>query len=142
MFLSLFALFLVMIATGASFHITVVLLPLVLIYLLVFCIGIGLLLSVGVVYFRDIEHLYGVFLTAFNYLTPIFYPFSMLPDWLKNLMVFNPLYNYIEMFRNIMLYGKWPTLTEHLICLAFSLGALFIGAEVFKHHQKNFILHI
>lgn len=131
-----------MIATGSTFHVTIVMLPLVLLYLLVFTLGIGLFLSAGVVYFRDIEHFYSVFLTAFTYLTPIFYPVSLLPDWLKNLMIYNPMYDYITMFRNIMIYGTWPVLTDHLICIAFSIGSLIFGIIFFKRHQRNFILHI
>lgn len=142
MLFSLVALVIVMLVTGASFHVTIVLFPLVLIYLLVFCVGVGLMLSVAVVYFRDTQYLYSVFLTALNYLTPIFYPASMLPGWLKPLMIFNPLYDYVGMFRNIMIYGQWPTFGEHAICIAFASCFLLIGIEFFKKHQKNFILHI
>lgn len=142
MLFSLVALVIVMAVTRAEYHITAILLPVVLLYILVFSIGMSLILSVMVVFFRDIQYLYGVFLTALNYLTPIFYPASMLPLWLKELMVFNPMYNFIEMFRKIMLYGQWPTLTEHLICIIFAIGGLVLGVYVFKRNQKDFILYI
>lgn len=142
MLFSLVALVIVMALTRAEYHITAILLPIVLLYILVFSIGMSLILSVMVVFFRDVQYLYGVFLTALNYLTPIFYPASMLPSWLKELMVLNPMYNFIEMFRKIMLYGQWPTLTEHLICIAFAIGGLVLGVYVFKRNQKDFILYI
>lgn len=142
MLFSLIALVIVMAVTRAEYHITAILLPIMLLYILVFSIGMSLILSVMVVFFRDIQYLYGVFLTALNYLTPIFYPASMLPPWLKKLMVFNPMYNFIEMFRKIMLYGQWPTLTEHLICIAFAISGLILGVYVFKKNQKDFILYI
>lgn len=142
MFFSLAALVIVMAVTGAEYHITAILLPIPLIYILIFSIGMSLLLSAMVVFFRDIQYLYGVLLTALNYLTPIFYPVSLLPQWLQELMVLNPLYNFIEVFRKIMLYGQWPTFEEHLICLAFSFGALILGAYVFNKKQKDFILYI
>ncbi len=142
MLFSLVALVIVMAVTRAEYHITAILLPVVLFYILVFSIGMSLMLSVMVVFFRDIQYLYGVFLTALNYLTPIFYPASMLPPWLKELMVLNPMYNFIEMFRKIMLYGQWPTLTEHLICMSFAFGGLVLGVYVFKKNQKDFILYI
>lgn len=88
--------------------------------------------------FRDIQYLYSVFLTAFNYLTPIFYPESLLPEWLRELLVFNPLYNYIKFFRKIAVYGQWPTMTEHLVCIAFTFGMLMIGLYVFKRKQERF----
>lgn len=95
-----------------------------------------------VVFFRDVQYLYSIFLTAFNYLTPIFYPESLLPEWLRELLVFNPLYNYIKFFRKITVYGQWPTMTEHLICLAFTFCMLVIGLYVFKRKQNDFILYI
>lgn len=142
MIFSLLALFIVMVATNTTWHITIVLLPIVLLYVLIFTIGISLILSVLVVYFRDVQYLYGVFLTALNYLTPIFYPVSVLPEWLKNIMVFNPMYNFIEMFRKIILYGVWPTALEHLICIGFAIGALALGVWIFNNNQRNFILYI
>lgn len=142
MLFSLAALFIVMLVTGTKCNFTAILLPVVLLYILMFSIGMSLLLSVLVVFFRDVQYLYGVFLTALNYLTPIFYPACMLPEWLKTLMVLNPMYNFIEMFRKIMLYGQWPTLAEHCICLIFAVGSLLLGAFVFRNSQKDFILYI
>lgn len=142
MIFSLLALLIVMIVTDSEFHITIIILPLVLMYVFIFSIGISLILSTIIVFFRDTQYLYGVLLTALNYLTPIFYPVNILPDWLKEIMVFNPMYNFIEMFRNIMIYGKWPELTEHCICILFAVGALMLGIYVFKKKQNNFILYI
>ena len=142
MLFSLIALFLVMVATGTNFAITIIMLPVVLTYVLIFCVGMGLILSVLVVFFRDIQHLYGVFLTAFNYLTPIFYPASLLPDWLRELLPFNPMFDFINMFRQVAVYGQWPSLLEHSICAAYAFGTLMIGIYIFKKNQNDFILYI
>lgn len=142
MLFSLVALFIVMIITDASFHITLILLPIVFIYMLLFSLGVSLILAVSVVYFRDIKHLYSVFLSALNFLTPIFYPTSILPDWLKPWMIFNPLYDYIELFRDILLYGEWPSWEENLLCFICSIGFFIVGMLIFEKHQKNFILYI
>ena len=142
MLFSLIALFLVMVATGTNFAITIIMLPVVLTYVLIFCVGMGLILSVLVVFFRDIQHLYGVFLTAFNYLTPIFYPASLLPDWLRELLPFNPMFDFINMFRQVAVYGQWPSLLEHCICAAYAFGTLMLGVYIFKKNQNDFILYI
>lgn len=139
---SLIALCVVMVATGEVFNLTIVMLPIVLFYLLMFTIGISLVLSVMVVFFRDTQYLYGIFLTALNYLTPIFYPFSILPEEIKEYMAFNPMYIFIEFFRKIMMYGQWPSLEEHIVCLFVSIASLAIGVLVFKKHQDDFILYI
>lgn len=142
MMFSMLALIVVMIATGVQFHKTLFLVPLALTYVLIFCIGIGLMLSSAVVFFRDIQHLYGVLLTAFNYLTPIFYPVSLLPDWLQKLIIANPLYSFVTFFRKTAIYGEWPAGQEYILCTLFSFGALILGMYVFKKHQDNFILYI
>lgn len=142
MLFSIIALFLVMLITDVEFHITLLLMPFAFLSVLVFCIGIGLILSVLVVFFRDFQHLYGVLLTGLGYLTPIFYPISILPEWLRDFMVLNPLYSFINFFRKIAIYGQWPSAEEYVICMFFSVGSLIIGLYIFKKYQNDFILYI
>jgi ABC-type polysaccharide/polyol phosphate export permease len=139
---SLMALLIVMLATGTPFHWTIVLIPVALLYTLVFSIGIGILLSALLVFFRDLNYLWGVFLTALNYLTPIFYPADILPEFARKIIILNPLFDYINFFRKIVLYGQWPTIQEHAVCLGFALVAIMLGGWVFKNKQKDFILYI
>ena len=142
MMFSMLALVIVMIVTGCSFHMTAVLLPELFISLLVFSVGMSLILSVMIVFFRDMEHFYGVFLTALCYLTPIFYPMSLLPEWVRELLVYNPLCSYLEFFRKIIIYGVWPSSDEHLMCAGFALAALLLGLYIFRKKQDKFILYI
>ena len=60
-------------------------------------------LSAVVVEFRDIMHFYSVFITALMYLTPVIYPMSILPQWMKYVVLANPITNYLIMFRDTML---------------------------------------
>jgi ABC-type polysaccharide/polyol phosphate export permease len=139
---SLVALVIVMIATQTTFHLTFIMAPIVLIYVLFFSIGIAVFLSALSVQFRDLTYLWGVCLTALNYLLPIFYPVEILPEWMQSLMIYNPMYDYIQMFREVILYGQWPTIEEHCICIGCSLVAILIGSWVFRCKQQNFILYI
>jgi ABC-2 type transport system permease protein len=139
---SLVALVPVLIATRATITPVMLLLPIPLLYILMVSLGVGLILSVLAVYFRDIVHLYGVFLTALMYCTPIFYPISMLPDTAINMIRANPLYHIIKMFRKMVLYGEVPTLREHLTCLAFAVILLGIGLLIFKKKQDNFVMYM
>lgn len=139
-FFSLLALIIVMVATKVPFTPVLSLVPLPLIYILGFSVGIGLLLSTLAVFFRDIRHLYGVLLVAWMYLTPIFYPMSMVPDMVKSIIYLNPLYYFIELFREIVLYGQLPSIQLHLICISMMLISLVLGLTVFKKYQDRFIL--
>lgn len=111
-------------------------------YVLVFSLGIGLMLSAFSVFFRDIVHLYSVLLLAWQYLTPIMYPYEALPDTMKRVMLLNPMYYYINYFREVVMYGNVPSLRINLICIAIALSALVLGIFVFKKKQDRFILFI
>jgi len=136
---SLLAMILVLIFTKVKLTWILCLIPLPLIYFLIFTIGVGLILSTYAVFFRDLIHLYGVVLLALNYLTPIFYPENIIPIKYQFLLKVNPLYYFIKLFRDVVLYGKLPSLQLNMICLAISLLALFIGTIVFYRKQDHFI---
>ena len=139
---SLVAILIVMVLTRAPFSWTILLFPIPLIFLLLFAMGVGMVLSALSVYFRDITHLYGVLTLAWMYLTPIFYPVSALPPKISALVQANPLCSYITFFRGIVLYGAVPELAVWLRCVGASLFALALGLAVFRKLQRNFILYI
>lgn len=140
--LSLCALFMVMLVTGVEFHATLLLLPVSMLYILVFSIGMGLIMSAAVVFFRDLKYLYTVFLTALNYITPIFYPVNIVPAEYEALVMYNPLYFFVTFFRQVTIYGQWPGIREHLWCLGYALSAAALGIYCFKRYQNKFILYI
>lgn len=118
------------------------LLPLLLLYVALFSMGLGLLLSALAVFFRDIIHLWSVVITAWTYATPLFYPVNILPDWMLQFEAFNPMYHYVTYFRDIALWGNTPGLMENLICLAMAIATLAVGLVVFKRTQNKFILYV
>lgn len=120
----------------------VLLTPMVVLYTAVFTWGLSLLLSALAVYFRDVIHLWSVLVTLWTYLTPIFYPVSILPDWMVTVISFNPMYHYVTYLRNVIIYGVCPSLLENLICIGFAVATLAIGLLVFKKLEKKFVLFI
>ncbi len=139
---SLIAMFLVMVILRVPFLPTLLLLPIPIAYAFLFSLGLGLLLSAVTVYFRDIAYFYSVFLIAWNYFTPVFYPIEILPDFAKKLMLLNPLYHYIDYMRNLILQGTFPSMKENLVCLSMGIAMLLVGTYVFYKKQDNFILYI
>lgn len=142
LFASYSALIIVMLAMRAEMHWTILLSWIPLILLTIFSLGIGLLLSAVTVKFRDIMHLYSVFITALMYLTPVIYPMSILPSWLEKIVLLNPITNYLIMFRNCMLNNTCLSLQAVGIGLIEGLLALIIGLYVFYRSQDEFILNI
>jgi len=132
----------------------IVMVPLVLIYVTIFAIGLALVLGALAVFFRDVAHLWGVVTLAWMYLTPIFYPYPMptFPAIVKLVMPFNPMYHFITYFRDIVMFGVTPfdgaapyvtpTLRDNGICLGAALIMLAIGLLVFRRSEKRFILYV
>lgn len=139
---SLIAMFVVMVVLDVEFKITLLLLPIPIFYTFLFATGLGLFLAAATVFFRDIAHFYGVFIMAWTYLTPIFYPVSILPDSVLRLMQLNPMYHYVSYVRELVLYGTFPGMRENLICFLFGIGMFIVGIAVFARKQDKFILYI
>lgn len=121
------------------------LLPVCLILLMFFCMGVGLLLSAATVFFRDVMHLWSVVLTAWTYFTPIFWTTDYIlkmPHILRVLMYANPMYNYLQFMRDIFLFQTCPTPLEFGLCVAWAVIAMAIGYTVFHKNEHMFILYI
>lgn len=140
--LSLIAVALVMLYSGIPLSLNIVFIVPFLVYFLLFNIGLALLLSTLAVFFRDVIHLWSVVLTAWTYLTPIFYTMDILPAALQSFMKFNPMYQYIDYIRCIVLHQAAPSLTANAICLAMALVSLALGYLVFRKNEHKFILYI
>jgi ABC-2 type transport system permease protein len=142
MIFSLIAVAIVYLILKIELQPTILLFFIPMLYAAVFAFGLSLILSALNVFFRDIEHLWAVWASAWFYLTPILYTLDLLPDFLQVILKFNPMLYYVGYARDVMMYGTLPGLQENLICAGFSCLFLLIGLLVFKKAQDKFILHI
>ena len=116
--------------------------------LMVFCIGIGMLIGALAVFFRDMLHLWSVLLTAWTYLTPIFWSLKLLtdnpevPSFVISVVKINPMFNYLEVMRSAIVYQSTPSRMCLLLCAVWAVVALIAGILVFKKTEHKFILYI
>ena len=113
--ISLIAVIIVMLFFQIAPTASLLALPLLLVFMLLFSAGLGLLLSALAVFFRDVCHLWGVVITAWTYATPLFYPLGILPEWMQSAELFNPMLHYVTYFRSIVMSGTIPDVGENLI---------------------------
>lgn len=139
---SLVAILIVMLVTRVPFTWNMLLIPIPLALLLMFCMGVGMVLAAMAVYFRDVLHLYGVVIMAWMYLTPVFYPVSALPEKAAFFFQFNPMYHYVTFFREVILYGSFPELSIWIGSFGFSALVFTVGLLIFRKLQRNFILYV
>jgi len=140
--LSLIPLLAVMLLTKTPFRPAILLLPFGLICLIAFCIGVGLILSTMMVFFRDTQFLWGVVSMLWMYATPIFYPESIIPARYMTLYKCNPLYHVIRFVRSILIDGVSPEPKAYALCLIACFVPLLFGAVIFKKNQDKFILNL
>lgn len=118
--------------------ITVLLFPLLhLIYFwLVF--GVGLILSSLYVYFRDLNQIWEVLLNILFFACPIIYPLSTVPDYLMPYYMLNPLTRFIIAYKDVMVAGTLPSLSNIIFVIVVGAAVYFIGSLVFNKLQRRF----
>lgn len=140
--LSLIPLFLVMLFTGTKFHLSMILLIYDLICFIGFVIGMVLILSTLMVFFRDVQFLWSVLSMVWMYLTPIFYPASIIPEKFLTIYKMNPMYQYITFARIVIIDGISPAPSTYLWCLLCTIVSLAFGIVIFRKQKEKFILYI
>lgn len=137
------ALILVMLATGAKFSIYNLLFPFILLQLFIFCLGLGLFLAQANVFFKDVQYIYNAVIIAWMYLTPIFYPIESLPETVRYAIThYNPMYYYVNQFRDIFYYGTLPQAGYVIAGCVAAMIMLIFGTCMFLKNQDRFILYI
>jgi ABC-type polysaccharide/polyol phosphate export permease len=113
--------------------------------LALFAGGIGMLLAVINVHFRDTEHFVAIALRLGQYLTPIVYPITLVQalaakrgNWILDLFELNPMAHFTEVFRNLLYDNRWPTVSDSLWCLCCAIGVFVIGSIVFIRNERSF----
>ncbi|MFO6298793.1 ABC transporter permease [Rahnella selenatireducens] len=119
-------------------HITVLLLPLVILPVFIFVTGIGWLLSSLGVYLRDVGQMITIIVTALMFLSPIFYPITAIPEKYRPLLNLNPLAPAISQFRDIMYFGIVPSILNYITYLLGCIVFSWFGYYVFQKTRKGF----
>ena len=101
-------------------------------------LGLSFFLSATNVFFRDVENALGVFLTIWMYLTPVLYPFELIPANLKILFFLNPMTGIVDAYRSTIIYGRFPDWPEFIYSFVFSTVLLISGWIYFKRRSKYF----
>lgn len=108
-----------------------------------FVFGVALLLSVGSVYFRDLEHLMGILLQLWFYVTPIIYPASLAADALNDrpllrwLYEANPMARFVAIYRDLLYNLRGPELVDVAAVLAATAVSLLVGILAFRRLEPR-----
>lgn len=140
--LSLVVLFAIMIITGAPIHRGLMFLPVSLLIVGVFTFGVSLALNAVSIFFGDVREMVQAGMPALMYLTPIIYPITIIPEHFRFLVKLNPLAYIVEIVRDPIYYGIFPSEKTFTLSLAVSLAALVFGWMLFRHLAPRFHAHL
>jgi lipopolysaccharide transport system permease protein len=139
-FAIVFGLFLVFLVVSGNFPgwVVIAMLPLLALQITL-ALGLGMVLGVLNVFFRDVGQLFGIFLQFWFWLTPIVYPINILPERIKALISLNPMTNIITAYQGILVNHQWPqwvslwpsSLLACLLCLS--------GLHLFKKNVGEMV---
>lgn len=119
-------------------HATVLLLPFVLLPLLFLVVGMSWALSALGVYLRDLAQLVTVISTVLMFLSPIFYPIEALPEQYRVVLNVNPLTPIIAQVRDVLYWGKLPSLSYYSLTLLASMVVAWGGFVLFQKTRQGF----
>jgi ABC-type polysaccharide/polyol phosphate export permease len=123
-------------------------LPLTLVFMVLlalFSLGVGMLLAIANVHFRDTQHFVTIALQLWLYLTPIIYPVTLVEnaaassghDWILTVYRLNPIERFVSVFRALLYDNRWPDLSDALWCVGWALVVALLGYLVFSRQEKR-----
>ncbi len=141
--LTIVPMLIVMLVLGLQIRWSIFYIVVPILFLALFSLGFGLILSTLAVYFPDVAEMYQIVLTAWMYLTPIIYPEEILPGNIHFIIsTFNPMYSLVKLFRIPIYYGRLPNLGEFLFPALLSIVVFFIGWLFFTYRSDEFAYRI
>ena len=139
MLLSFIVVFVVLIISGKGINpLAVLFLPFIMIVEYFLVLGMTLLFSAITVFVRDLSNILAIIVMAWQWATPVMYPADIIPDNLKGIMAFNPMYAIIVAYRQILYYKEIPDINTLISAIIMGAVLLVVGEFVFSRRSKNF----
>ena len=113
-------------------------LPIVMVVEYILALGITLLFSGVSVYFRDLMHIMGILIIAWQFMTPVMYSLDMVPKKVLWVFRFNPMSSVITAYRDILYYKQPPKMQTLAEAVIIGCVLLIVGAFSFRRLQRHF----
>lgn len=132
----------VILLTRVEIHLSIILLIFDVMCLFGFVLGMVFLFATSMTFFQDTQFLWSVISLLWMYLTPVFYPETIIPSVIRPIYRLNPMYQYISFARTCIIFGQAPAPEAYLGCFLSSLAVLSLGVSVFRKYQDQFVLYL
>lgn len=111
-------------------------------FLILFNVGMGMILSALFVFFRDMKYLYSIFTQLLMYLSAIFYTVDRFPSHVQPLFMLNPLFCFIDYFRQIVIYSTIPSFSLHALIAIYTALVFGNGCFMYKKYNTKFLYYV
>jgi lipopolysaccharide transport system permease protein len=105
----------------------------------VFAVGLGIIIGVLNVFFRDVGQLFGIVLQFWFWFTPIVYPVSILPEWARALIALNPMAAVIDAYHSIFVGAQWPHWPSLGLPLLCSMILCLLGFRLMRRRADEMV---
>ncbi|WP_230467986.1 ABC transporter permease [Biostraticola tofi] len=136
--ISLVVLFLAIIIFKHSVHLTVLLLPVIMLPLMLAILGASWFLASLGVFVRDVAQTIGILISILMFMSPVFYPVNVLPIAFQKIIMLNPLAYMIEEARKVVFFGVLPNWEMLIINLVVGAVICISGYAFFQNTRKGF----
>jgi len=103
----------------------------------IFAYSVGFFIGIFVVFIKDLKEIVGIAIQFWFWFTPIVYVYDILPDFVKESMVYNPAFSFIHAYHSIFIYKQSPNLEPILYLFLLSLAILFFAGIIFKKLERD-----
>lgn len=104
-----------------------------------FSVGLGIILGVLNVFFRDVGQFMGILLQFWFWFTPIVYPLTVLPESVQPLIDANPMAPLIAAYQGVFVYGQWPDWSTLLMPLLIAIALCVFAMRLFRKRSGEMV---
>jgi lipopolysaccharide transport system permease protein len=123
---------------GGQISFSIFLFPIIhLLYALMIC-GVSFAVAALFVRYRDLQHIWDVFLTALFFLCPIIYPISRVPGSYMDIYLLNPITRVLILYRNLLWDGTFPAVGDIIFVVLSAVIIFFLGYLIFWKLEPRF----
>ncbi len=140
--LALVPLLLILVVTGHPLHLTLLFLPVAILLAAVFTLGAGLVLSPLAAFFHDIVEMVTVVMMLLLYMTPVFYPVSIVPERFAWIIRWNPVRVVLDLFREPIYSGRLPSAAHLAVATVLAAVSLAVGIAAFRRSSDRIVFYL
>lgn len=115
-----------------------ILLPWLIAIQVLLAIGLAMPIATLSVFYSDVQHAMPILLLMLFYLSPVFYPATLVPDTLRPFYFLNPIAGLLTLFHDVLYSGQWPSATLLAAVTLAAIGSCAIGYLIFNRYKVLF----